>query len=77
MKVSQICLLNKADQYCEIERLRIGVNLPSLDNEPHLKKVIQLIMFGYLKENLYATLLDFLHDTAIYKNTGEGKCEQR
>jgi len=74
MKVSPICLLNKADQFfSEIERLRIGVNLPLLNNEPHLKKVIQLIMVDYLKENPYATLLDFLHDTAIYKDTGEGK----
>jgi len=74
MKVSPICLLNKADQfYSEIERLRIGINLPSLDNDPHLKKVIQLIMVDYLKENPYATLLDFLHDTKITETTGEEK----
>jgi len=74
MKVSPICLLNKADQfYSEIERLRIGVNLPSLDNEPHLKKVIQLIMVDYCKENPYTTLLDFLHDTKITETTGEEK----
>jgi len=74
MKVSPICLLNKADQfYSEIERLRIGLNLPPLDNEPHLKKVIQLIMIDYLKGNPYATLLNFLHDTKINKTTGEGK----
>jgi len=74
MKVSPICLLNKADQfYSEIERLRIGINLPSLDNEPHLKKVIKLVMINYLKGNPYATLLDFLHDTKITETTGEGK----
>jgi len=74
MKVSPICLLNKADQFfSEIERLRIGVNLPSLDNDPYLKKVIQLTMVDYLKENPYANLLDFLHDTKINKTTGEEK----
>jgi len=74
MKVSPICLLNKADQfYGDIERLRIGVNLPSLDNEPHLKKVIQLIMIDYLKGNPYGTLLDFLNDTKIKDTTGEEK----
>jgi len=74
MKVSPICLLNKADQFfSEIERLRIGINLPSLDNDPHLKKVIQLIMVDYLKENPYAALLDFLHETKITETTGEKK----
>lgn len=72
MKVSPICLLNKADQfYSGIEFWRIGLNLPSFDNHPHLNKAIKLIIIEHIKEKPYETLIDFLAEVTIYNQQGE------
>ena len=72
MEVSPICLLNKADQfYSGIELLRIGLNLPSFDNHPHLTKAVKQIIIEYLKEKPYETLIDFLAEVSIYNQQGE------
>ena len=72
MKVSPICLRNKADQfYSAIEYLRIGLKLPPLANETYISKALKLIMVEYLNEKPYATLLDFLKEVSINNKQGE------